>query len=136
MPSTTLSADARALPNRRRALASLAAAGGFLLAPRAAKADGDDVALFRQVERVDGLHAAQQAHTSDETEEGELAFNRAVRATAVAQAALMEMQPRTFAGLRAMAAALLASDAFGLEGMAADLAQTIVDMPALDEVSR
>src|SRR6185437_15954451 len=98
MPNATLRANAQAMPiDRRAVLGSLAAAGGLLLAPRAARADGDDAALFRQVERVVALHAAQQAHAGDETEAGELAFDRAVSALAIAQDALLEMQPRTFA---------------------------------------
>ena len=163
MPHATARANAPAMPiDRRSALASLAATGGLFLAPRAAglneggrspktgsgeepvsqpptpadaaRAVGDDAALFSQVERVVALHEAAQAHAGDETEAGEFAFDRAVDALAIAQDALLEMQPQTFAGLRAMAAALVASDAFGLEEMAADLAQTIVDMPAPGEV--
>ncbi len=135
MPIATVRANVQAIPNRRTALTALTGAGALFLAPRAARAEGDDAALFAQVARIVAMHAAAQPLARGAGEAGELAFGNAIDALTVAQSDLMKMQPQTFAGLQAMAAALLASDAFGQEGMAADLAQTIVDMPAPAEAS-
>ena len=132
MPNDTLAANAAVMPTRRAALVMLAAAGALLVAPRAASAANSDAEIFAQAERVRAAHkkllAAVAADYADEEAE-EAAFDDALDELSGEQEQLLALRPRTIAALKAIAAALLETDAFGLETAAAALARAVVRTP-------
>jgi hypothetical protein len=132
MPNDTLAANAAAMPTRRAVLVSLAATGALLIAPQAASAANSDADIYAQVERVRATHsqllATAAADYIDEEAE-EAAFDDAVDELAAEQEALLAIIPHSVGALKAVAAVLLETDAFGLETVAPALARAIIATP-------